>query len=354
MKHVMNNKNRSVDGDAAGAKVIHVIFGPNGGRVSEPVAGTPIASGEQNAGEPQADAQGVLPFAGREPVSDWFSGSEVRKLLNISAGRLRALDRAGIVKPSARRKGRRAYTFSDIIALRAARDLLSRKVRLKDVARAIENIRTTLPKVTRPLSELRIVSDGQRVVVKSREGAFEPLTGQMVLDFDVRDLRDDVVRVLRPVVGKERARAAYELYVRANELDEMAGTIEEAEALYRRAVEIDPYLAIAYTNLGNICFRRNDEAEAEALYRKALEIDVVQPEAQYNLGYLMLENGRAAEAVDYFRGAIRSDPRFADAYFNLAMAYEQLGEPENAQPCWRRYLEIEPSGTWAEIARKHL
>jgi hypothetical protein len=36
------------------------------------------------------------------------------------------------------------------------------------------------------------------------------------------------------------------------------------------------------------------------------------------------------------------------------MAYEQVGEPGKAHPCWRKYLEIEPTGTWAEIARKHL
>jgi tetratricopeptide (TPR) repeat protein len=170
----------------------------------------------------------------------------------------------------------------------------------------------------------------------------------------VKDLRDDVVRVLRPIAGKERARSAYDLYVRASQLDEDPATMDEAEALYRRAMELDPWLAIAYTNLGNICFRRGDEEQAEALYRRALDIDPSQPEAQYNLGYVMLERGLASQAIDFFRGAIQSDPRFADAYFNLAMAYEQIGDAAKARPCWRKYLEIEPTGTWAEIARKHL
>jgi hypothetical protein len=65
--------------------------------------------------------------------------------------------------------------------------------------------------VTRPLSELRVVSDGQRVVVRSQEGTFEPLTGQMLLDLEIKTLRDDVVRVLRPAAGKERAQTAYNL-----------------------------------------------------------------------------------------------------------------------------------------------
>jgi tetratricopeptide (TPR) repeat protein len=326
-------------------KVIHVVFGPGGGRV----AGDPAGRTEiRGSSEPPP------PPPSREPVSDLFTGPEVVRLLGISTGRLRTLDRAGIVSPTGRRRGRRAYTFTDIIALRAARDLLAKKVRLRDVARAIEKIRATLPKVTRPLAELRIVSDGTRVVVKSEAGAYEPLTGQMVLDFDVKALRDDVVRVLRPPVGRDRARTAYDLYVRASQLDEDPATIDEAEALYRRAIELDPWLAIAYTNLGNICFRKSDEEQAEALYRKALSLESTQPEAQYNLGYVMLERGRPVEAIEHFRGAIASDPRFADAYFNLAMAYEQVGDAAKARPCWRRYLEIEPTGTWAEIARKHL
>ena len=332
--------------------MIHVAFGPGGGRITTPPPSA-VAPAASPASAAPLDQPLPLPLT-REPVGDLFTGTEVAKLLGLSVGRLRSLDRAGIAPPSGRRRGHRAYTFSDIIALRAARDLIARKVRLRDVARAIDVIRTSLPKVTRPLAELRIVSDGQRVIVRSATGSFEPITGQMVLDFEVRSLRDDVVRVLRPVVGKENARKAHDLYVQASKLDEEPGTMVEAEKLYRRALELDPWLAIAYTNLGNICFRRGDDTQAEGLYRRALQVDAAQPEAQYNLGYVMLERGKPIDAIDFFKGAITADPRFADAYFNLAMAYEQLGEGGKARPCWRRYLEIEPTGTWADIARKHL
>ena len=37
---------------------------------------------------------------------------------------------------------------------------------------------------------------------------------------EVKSLRDDVVRVLRPMVGRERAKTAYDLYVKASQLDE--------------------------------------------------------------------------------------------------------------------------------------
>jgi DNA-binding transcriptional MerR regulator len=322
-------------------KIIHVVFGPGGGRM-------------QRADDRTASGTAAPNDGSREPLTDLFTSGEIARLLSISPTRLRTLDRAGVVSPTARRRGRRAYTFSDLIALRTAQTLLQQRVRLRDVTRAVSALRRSLPRVTRPLQELRIVSDGQRVVVRSQDGSFEPLTGQMLLDFEVKTLRDDVVRVLRPSAGRERARTAYELYLRASQLDEEPLTMDEAERLYHEAIALDPWLAIAYTNLGNIRFRRQDGSNAEELYKKALEIDPRQPEAQYNLGYVMLERGEPDTSIPLFLGAIQSDPKFSDAYFNLAMAYEQVGESQKARPYWKSYIMLEPSGTWTEIAKRHL
>src|SRR6185312_7246469 len=89
-------------------KVIHVVFGPGGGRVEA----RPVRT--------DAELLGVALPDGREPLTDLFSGTEVCRLLDMSVGRLRSLDRAHIVVPSGRRRGKRAYTFSDLIALRTA------------------------------------------------------------------------------------------------------------------------------------------------------------------------------------------------------------------------------------------
>lgn len=337
-----------------GGEVIHVAFGPGGGRIPHAEVTQQAARGRAAAQE-AADARASLPAPSTgEPVTDVFSPRDVAKLLGVTVGRLRSLDKSQIVSPSAMRNGRRAYTFQDLIALRATHGLLAKHVRLKDVVQAIGALRRALPRVTRPLQELRIVSDGRKVVVQTEGGAFEPVSGQMVLDFRVEGLRDDIVRVLRQDGGGSRQRSAYDLYMRASTLDEDPASFDEAEGLYKRATELDPSLAIAYTNLGNIRFRRGDEAGAEQLYRKALEIDERQPEAHYNLGYVMLERGYASRAVTYFESAIKTDPRFADAHFNLAMAYEALADEVRARVHWKRYLELEPTGTWADIARDHL
>jgi tetratricopeptide (TPR) repeat protein len=322
-----------------GGNVIHVSFGPTQVSVEAP---------------PPSEHFEPEPTGGGEPLTDVFTQREVARLLGVSEGRLRSLDKARVVSPSGRRGHQRAYTFQDLIALRATRELLAHKVRLREVARVIGALRATLPRVTRPLQELRIVGDGRRVVVRAEDGSFEPLTGQMVMDFQVQSLHEDVVRVLRPSAGTGRARTAYDLYVRASSLDEDPATYNEAEELYERAIRLDPALAIAYTNLGNIRFRRGDETGAEQLYRQAIGIDPRQPEAHYNLGYVMLERSDARAATAHFESAIEGDPRFADAHFNLAMAWEQIGDKQQARVHWETYLELEPSGTWSDVAREHL
>ena len=75
----MHNENRRDP-----QKIIHVVFGPGGGRISE------LPRAEAKA-PPRAQAPMPDP---REPITDVFSASEACRLLGVTAGRLRSLDRA--------------------------------------------------------------------------------------------------------------------------------------------------------------------------------------------------------------------------------------------------------------------
>src|SRR5690606_17458963 len=157
-------------------KIIHVKFGPGGGRVLEcelqPIDPPPDQTNNSN----------------REPLTDLFTRSEISRLLGLTPGRLRTLDKAGIVTPTGRRNGRRASTCSHLIALRTAQTRVDRRVRRRDVTRAIGAVKRSLPKGRRPLQGLRVVSDGQGALVRTHDGVVERLTGQMVMDLEVRPL----------------------------------------------------------------------------------------------------------------------------------------------------------------------
>jgi tetratricopeptide (TPR) repeat protein len=190
--------------------------------------------------------------------------------------------------------------------------------------------------------------------VRDDRGAYDPLTGQLLLNFDVSSLRDDVVRVLKRSGRESDHRRAYESYLEGCRLDEDQSSWVAAEAAYKRALELDPRLAHAYTNLGNLMWKRGHFVEAETHYARALAVDARQPEALYNLGFLFYDRGDVESAALHFERALGSDPSFADAHFNLAMAYQDLAKPEVARPHWEAYLALEPESPWAEIARRHL
>ena len=291
----------------------------------------------------------------RDPTGDLFSRAEVSRLFSIPESRLRYWDKTGFLPASGEANGKQLYTFQDLIGVRTAKALLERGTPLRRVRASVESLKASLPHVIRPLAELRISADGEQLVVHTERAKWEPTSGQLVLDFDVRDLRDEVVRVLRPDASDPaRRRAAYEAYLEGARLDEEPTTYDRAEAAYLRAIQLDPTLGHALTNLGNLRFRRGDSAQSESLYKRALAIDPEQPEAHYNLGYVASERGEHTEARRCFEAAVKSDPAFADAHFNLASTLEAMGESKTARTHWKTYLELEPKGEWAEIAERFL
>lgn len=287
-----------------------------------------------------------------DPRAGLYTVAEVARLFGFNPSRLRYWHRSGLLGPSVRLKGRNYYSFQDLVGVRAAKGLLEQGVPLRQVRRSVQSLREAFPQTTRPLSELRVLADGRAVVVQDDSGAYEPTTGQAVLDFRIDGLASDVVRLLH-FDHDDRARA-YEHYLEGCRFDEDEQTFDQAEQAYKKALSLDPALSNALTNLGNLEYRRQQLEAAERYYRQALGTDPEQPEALYNLGFLCFERDEVDEAVDLFRDALRSDPSFADAHFNLAMALEERGERDAAQPHWQQYLTLEPDGSWAEIARNHL
>jgi tetratricopeptide (TPR) repeat protein len=149
--------------------------------------------------------------------------------------------------------------------------------------------------------------------------------------------------------------AAYALYVRASEIDERPDTYDIAETLYRRAVHLDPTLAIAWTNLGNVRYRRGDTEGAMQIWQRALQIQPNQIEAIINMGIAIddaLEDAEAA--VPWYERVLSLDAKYIDAHVRLAQCLDEMGHADRARRHWRRSLELEPHGHYARAARQAL
>ncbi len=289
-----------------------------------------------------------------------YNARDVARIFSLKESRVLYWARTGVVGPSVKRGGRQWFTFADLISVKAAMELLDKGVSLQSVRKNLAALRAALPEVDRPLARLRVVSDGERLVVTGGDAPpFEALSGQLVMDFAVGALGNRVAEVMQlpdrearrdePAARSDGHRTAYGWFLEGVALDE-DDPARAAEA-YRRAVELDPALAAAHCNLGNLAHREGRRGEAREHWQRALALDPEQPEARFNLGNLLDELGEPAQAVQEWTRVVAFCPEFADAHFNLGTALARDGDVAAARLHLARYLALDESGEWAAKAR---
>ena len=269
-----------------------------------------------------------------------LSTAEVARILGIKESQIREILRSGVLR-QARRGRRYAFSFQDLVVLRAARELLERRVPAARVRRALAALVRELPE-GRPLSGLRIAADGRQVAVFDGRAAWHPETGQTLFHFEV----DSLARLVEDLRGgggprrhagdpRQRAELAFQEALDLEDVDPKAA----AEA-YGRALELDPDQVDAYVNLGRIAHEAGDARRAVRLYQEALERSPEDPVVHFNLA-LALEDTRGPEAaIAHYESALAFDPGFADAHYNLAGLCEQLGRGRDAIRHYRSYRRL--------------
>jgi Tfp pilus assembly protein PilF len=109
---------------------------------------------------------------------------------------------------------------------------------------------------------------------------------------------------------------------------------EEAEAAFRRAIELDPRLALPRNGLGNLLVDHLGRPEAaEASYRKALELDPDEVTYQTNLVFLLLpQSNRQAEADTLYENLLPRLPNHATGLLTAfrALARDNFGQATTA------------------------
>jgi predicted O-linked N-acetylglucosamine transferase (SPINDLY family) len=91
-----------------------------------------------------------------------------------------------------------------------------------------------------------------------------------------------------------------------------------------------------------------DHSKAVEAFTKALENDPSLAEAYSNLGLLWQRAGQPEEAIQLFKKALEVNPKAADAYYNLGLAYELSHDLQKEIEVQKRALEACPDQvqTW--------
>jgi tetratricopeptide (TPR) repeat protein len=100
-----------------------------------------------------------------------------------------------------------------------------------------------------------------------------------------------------------------------------AGNTQEALALYQKAIELDPFYATVYNDLGVLYEGRGDVERAQENYLKAIQVD----------------------------------PNCLSAYSNLALLYESQRDLKTAAQWWQKRLDMgSAEDPWTQKAKRRL
>jgi tetratricopeptide (TPR) repeat protein len=278
-------------------------------------------------------------------ATDRFTRREFQRLLDVTDKQLNYWERLQLVSP---RKGgaEKFYDFRDLITLRTAKQLIEKGVSANRLRRSLVALNQKLSQVQAPLTELRILANGRDVIVEHDGARLEPISGQFVLNFDTRELRDKV-RVMPE-------RSAQDWFALALQYEADPNSRTEAVDAYERVLASNPNHVDALINLGMLSYDGGDLEKAVACFRRAVGLEDDNAVARFNLGSVLEEMGELEEARQHLRLAVRLDVKYADAHYNLAFVCEKLGAPAEAREHWQRYVELDPGSPWCDYARNRL
>ncbi len=282
-----------------------------------------------------------------------YSRKEVCRWLAISERQLKSWERQNLIPAL------QEYSLADLAALRTLVGLRNEHVSAAELRRAVAAVRSRFGAAGNPLTELRLYSDGRKIRVQFAGTKMEPVSGQLLFDFD----QEEINKLLafpgaaqsppQPNKAAQR-REAESWFERGLHLERSGAPMDEIVGAYLQAARIDPSSAGALVNLGTVYFNARLWREAEQYYRMALDVDGGYALAHFNLANLYDERGCRDEALVHYEAALQANANYADAHYNVALLYQATGQNLKAVRHWRAFLKLDSGSEWAGIARREL
>jgi TolB-like protein/Flp pilus assembly protein TadD/phage shock protein PspC (stress-responsive transcriptional regulator) len=126
---------------------------------------------------------------------------------------------------------------------------------------------------------------------------------------------------------------------------------EKAIVLFRKALDLDPAYALAYTGLADAFAQKagifgSDEAWYDSsikMSNKAIELNPNLAEAYKSLGVVYAYRGKFHSAIDYYTKALEFNPNFGAAINNIGSMYWWLGRLDEAYPWAVKSIQVDPA-----------
>lgn len=131
------------------------------------------------------------------------------------------------------------------------------------------------------------------------------------------------------------------------------GRIEEAAALYRRILEVDPGHPGALYLLGGIAYQNGDDAEAFALIDEVLRDEPADPDGQHLFALINQRRGDTKLALESVARALALNPNYIHAWLTQGNLLREVWRLEDALASYARALELQGTAVPAESAETY-
>ncbi len=160
-----------------------------------------------------------------------------------------------------------------------------------------------------------------------------------------------VAAPVAPPAAPDDIAGADALVAQGNERED-AGDLDQAEALYRRAVAAAPGHPRTHLNLGILLAARGDAKGAERAYQACLALAPDHPFGHYNYARLAFLRQDFARAEASIAAALRAKPDFPQALVVQSNVLDAMGKTGQAIDAMQAALRLQPgdAGAWFNLA----
>ena len=293
----------------------------------------------------------------REELHRRCTPAMLSQMLNVSVHEIRRWERMGLIKAVAHVCRLPYFDFQEVAGARRLAELVAAGVPIHEIQSSLAKLQTVVGVGERPLAQLEILAGGKHILYRDGAGRLKTATGQRMFDFagPPRNEQPETESLRLPVESppdRSRWKSSDWFDEARRQADE--GQLAPAVEMLRMSLMDEPDAPDVHFYLAEVLYRQGKTAGALERYYIAVEQDHNYLEAWTQIGCLLSELGEFTSAIDAFDIALDIHGDYPDAHLHKAEALHHAGRTAEAVVHWRKYLEYDRSGPWAEAARKRL
>jgi hypothetical protein len=279
------------------------------------------------------------------------------QMLDVSVHTIRRWERMGLIKAVSHVCRLPFFDFQEVASARRLAGLVEAGVPVKEIQTSLARLETIVGVGARPLAQLDILASDHHLVYRDDLGRIKTAGGQRLFDFSKPPPTEPADSKTLAFPGEEApdrsSWSAHDWFIEGRRMADEGDMAPAVEALRMSLME-DADAPEVHFHLAEALYRQGNIHAALERYHVAAEQDHNYLEAWTQIGCICAELDNSSAAIDAFEIALDIHPDYPDAHLHKAEALHHAGRTAEATDHWRKYLDFDQTGPWAEAARRRL